>query len=116
MHGYQVTFFTQQERMHKHRPLAQWLLEEVRRLGLRGATLNGSIGGLGHDGAIHAINLFDVSDQPVQVTLVVTAEESQRLFEYLQQERVQLFYVKVAAEFGTLGCPPEAPAADPSTA
>jgi len=103
MHGHQITFFTQQDRMQGQQPLAQWLVDEARRLGLRGATLNGAIEGLGHDGAIHTINMFDLSDQPVQVTLVVTHEEERRLFAHLLERRVSLFYVKVPAQFGTLG-------------
>lgn len=103
MNGYQVTFFTQQDRMHRHQPLAQWLMEEARRMGLRGATLSGAIGGIGHDGAVHAISLIDLSDQPVQVMMVVSEQECERLFERLAQEKLRLFYLKVAAEFGTLG-------------
>lgn len=103
MNGYQITFYTQQDRIHDRQPLPQWLVEAARRLGVRGATLSGAIEGLGHDGTTHAINLFDLSDQPVQVTLVVTAEEADRLFAYLQQERVVAFYTKLALEFGTLG-------------
>ncbi|GAA3591822.1 DUF190 domain-containing protein [Gibbsiella greigii] len=108
MRGYQMTFFTQQDRMHGRLPLAQWLIEEAKRQGLRGATLSGALGGLGHDGAMHAVNLFDLSDQPVQVTLVVSEDEAQRFMQVLAQEQVNLFYVKVAAEFGVLGGGPAA--------
>lgn len=103
MQGYQVVFFTQQDRMHGHLPLAQWLLEEARKLGVRGATVSGGIQGLGHDGAVHAINMFDLSDQPVQVTLVASDLELRRLSERLQEEQVQVFFMKTQAEFGTLG-------------
>lgn len=103
MHGYQITFFTQQDRMIDGVPAGQWLIEEARRLGVRGATLSGAMEGLGHDGVIHAVNLFDLSDQPVQVTLVVTESEAQSFLEHLTRQRVHIFYVKVAAEFGTLG-------------
>ena len=34
MHGYQVTFFTQQNRRHKHTPLADWLMLTARDLGV----------------------------------------------------------------------------------
>jgi PII-like signaling protein len=84
-------------------PLAQWLLSEAKRLGIRGATLNGSIQGLGHDGKTHAINLFDFSDQPVPVALVVNDEEAGRLFAHLVQEQVRVFYMKIPAEFGISG-------------
>lgn len=57
MQGYQLTFFTQQERTHQQQPLARWRVEQARQLGLRGATLQGG----------------------------------------------QVYYTRVAAEFGTLG-------------
>lgn len=103
MQGYQLTFFTQQDRTHQQQPLAQWLVEQARLLGLRGATLQGGLEGLGHDGVIHAINLFDASDQPVQVTFVLSVPESDRLLDHLKRQGVRVFYTRVAAEFGTLG-------------
>lgn len=103
MRGYQLTFFTQQDRLHGRIPLAQWLIEEAARLGLRGATLNGALGGLGHDGVMHAVNLFDLSDQPIQVTLIVSEEEASNFIQYLEKEQVHVFYVRIAAEFGSLG-------------
>ncbi|SFM95617.1 DUF190 domain-containing protein [Nitrosomonas communis] len=39
MQGFQVTFFTQQDRRHGSLPLGEWLLQEARRLGVAGATL-----------------------------------------------------------------------------
>lgn len=105
MHGYQVTFYTQQDRMHGSMPLAQWLLDEAKKLGIRGATLDGALQGLGHDGTVHAINMFDFSDQPVQVTMVLTIDEVERLFSHLDHAQVQVFYTKIPAEFGTLGKP-----------
>ena len=101
MQGFQLTFYTQQDRQHGHEPLAQWLLAQAAKLGLRGGTLNGALQGLGHDGRTHAVNLFDQSDQPVQVSLVVSAQEAQDLLAHLERERVQIFYVKHAVEFGT---------------
>lgn len=91
--------------MHGRIPLAQWLIEEAARLGLRGATLNGALGGLGHDGVMHAVNLFDLSDQPIQVTLIVSEEEASNFIQYLEKEQVHVFYVRIAAEFGSLGSP-----------
>lgn len=107
MHGFQLTFFTQQDRLHDKQPLAQWLLAVVQQLGIRGATLNGALQGIGHDGIAHAVNLFDAGDQPVQVTLVASPEETARLLGHLAQENVQVFYVKAEVEFGTTGRPDE---------
>jgi PII-like signaling protein len=108
MHGHQLTFFTQQDRLHGREPLAQWLLAQARLLGIRGATLNGSLQGLGHDGHLHAVTMFDLGDQPVQVTMIVSASEDARLFAHLRSSGVQVFYMRSAVEFGTLGGEPEA--------
>lgn len=103
MQGYQVTFFTQQDRVHGHEPLAQWLLAQARALGIRGATVNGSLQGLGHDGHVHAVTMFDLGDQPVQVTMIVSEAEHERLFTHLASSGVQVFFMRSAVEFGTLG-------------
>lgn len=103
MQGYQLTFFTQQNRTHGHEPLAQWLLAQAKALGIRGATLSGSLEGLDHLGRIHAINMFDVSDQPVQLTLIVSEDECQLLLDHLESSGVHVFYTRSLVEFGTLG-------------
>ncbi|PXW92290.1 uncharacterized protein DUF190 [Sphaerotilus hippei] len=113
MFGYQITFFTQQDRVHGHEPLAQWLLAQAGALGIRGATLNGSLQGLGHDGQVHAMNLFDLADQPVQLTLIVSDAEHERLMAHLQACGVHVFFVRSRVEFDTLGTPSSAAPASP---
>jgi uncharacterized protein len=101
--GHQLTFFTQQERLQDGQPLAHWLLTLAQQMGLRGATLSASLEGLGHDGRLHATNLFDFSDQPVQVTLVLSPEEEQRLLNHLVERGVRIFYTRCAVTFGITG-------------
>ena len=99
--GYQLTFFTLQERLHHGKPLAHWLVEEARAMGIGGATLVAASEGLGHDGRIHAMHLFNLSEQPLEVMLVVTEEEANRVFERLEAEKLKVFYSKIPVEFGT---------------
>jgi PII-like signaling protein len=98
-----LTFFTQQDRRHAGKPLAEWLVAQAGELGLRGATLIPASEGLGHDHRVHSARFFELADQPVSVVMAVNAEECDRLFARLQAEGVRLFYVKSAVEFGTLG-------------
>ena len=72
MKGYQLSFFTQQDRKHGHQPLGEWLLEEERRLGIGGATLLTAAEGFGHARKIHSARFFELSDQPIEVTLAVS--------------------------------------------
>lgn len=105
MKGFQVTFFTQQDKRHKHQPMAEWLLMSARKLGLRGGTIVPAAEGFGHHGRVHSAHFFDLADQPLEITLAVTEDELNRLFDHLRAEQVHLFYVKSEVEFGTLGEP-----------
>jgi len=103
--GYQITFFTQQSRCHKGKPLADWLVHLAHDLGISGATVVPGSEGFGHHGRIHAARFFELADQPLEVQMAVTGEEAERLFERLKAEGVHLFYVKTPVEFGVLGEP-----------
>ena len=103
MKGYQVTFFTQQNRRHHHRQLAEWLMLAARDLGIRGATILSATEGYGAHRRVHSAHFFELADQPQEVVMAVSEEESNQLFEYLERERVHVFYTKSPVEFGVLG-------------
>ncbi len=103
MNGFQLTFFTQQDRRIHGMPLGDWLVHLAKEMGLHGATLFSGGEGFGRNHRIHSVRFFELTDQPIEVVMVVTAEESDRLFERLKTEGVQLFYVKMHVEFGVLG-------------
>jgi PII-like signaling protein len=103
MHGFQLTFFTQQDRRHCGLSLAQWLLEEARNLGISGATLIQAAEGFGHDRKIRSAHFFELADQPLEVTMAVCAADAERLFKRLKEEKINIFYVKAPIEFGMTG-------------
>lgn len=101
MNGYQLTFFTHQDHRHRGKSLAHWLVEEARAMGVRGATLVPATESFGHHGRIHSAHFVELTDQPVEIVLAVTADEADRIFERLKAENVRLFYTKMPVEFGT---------------
>ena len=103
MKGYQLTFFTQQDRKHNHIPLGEWLVQAVQNLGISGATLIAATEGFGHDRKLHSAHFFDLTDQPIEVTMAVTEQEAERIFVHLKQEGINVFYVKTPVEFGLTG-------------
>jgi PII-like signaling protein len=103
MQGCQLTFYTQQDRKHEHRPLGEWLLDEARRLDISGATLSAAVEGYGHHGHLHSARFFDLADQPLQVTMAVDDESAARLLARLKEAGVNVFYVKAPIEFGMTG-------------
>ena len=105
MKGFQLTFFTRQDRRQGHTPMAEWLLLEARKLGLSGGTLMGAGEGFGHDGKLHSAHFFELADQPIEVTIAASQADAERLFDRLREEKVNVFYVKAPIEFGMTGEP-----------
>ncbi len=103
MNGYQITFFTHQDRRFKGKQIGDWLLHLVQELGLRGASLHAGGESFARGGRVHSAHFFELADQPVEVLIAVTTEEAARLFDRLKAEGVHLFYVKTPVEFGVLG-------------
>lgn len=103
MIGYQLSFFTNQDHRHHGKPVSEWILEQSRKLGIRGATLLNASEGYGQHRRIHSTHFFDLSEQPQEVILAVTEEEADKLFAKLNEETVKVFYTKTKIEFGMLG-------------
>lgn len=103
MNGYQLTFFTQQDRMHDHISLGEWLLQEARKLDIGGATLIVATEGFGHDRKLHSAHFFELIDQPIEVTMAVNEHDAKRILAHLKNKGVNIFYVQIPIEFGMTG-------------
>ncbi|QCP49932.1 DUF190 domain-containing protein [Trinickia violacea] len=103
MNGYQLTFYTEQNRKHGHQTVCEWLLHEARRLGIRGATVISAAEGVGHAGAHHAPHVLKLADQPLQIILAVTGDEAERMLAIVRAENVHVFYTRFPIEFGVIG-------------
>ena len=103
MNGYQITFFTQQDKTHHGKPLGDWLIHLAKEMGLPGATMLSGVEGFGHHRRIHSARFFELADQPIEVVMAVSEDESERFFSRLRAKGVHLFYVKTPIEFGELG-------------
>ncbi len=105
MQGFQLTFYTEQDKRHDGRPLTAWLVEEARRLGIGGATVIAASEGFGHHRKLHAARFFELDDQPVEVTMAVTGAEADAFMARLREAGVRLFYTRAPVEFGMTGEP-----------
>ncbi len=103
MLGWQITFYTRQDRKHGASSLAEWLMQTARNLDISGATLLAAGEGLGHDHKFHSARFFELGDQPVQVQMALSETEAQRLFSVIAAENLRIFYVKSPIEFGFTG-------------
>ena len=100
MQGYQLTFFTQQDRTHNQQWLGDWLIEEARRLNIEGATLFCATEGFGRERKLHSVGFYDLSDQPVAVMMAVNKAAAELFLEHVKQEGINVFYIKTPIEFG----------------
>jgi PII-like signaling protein len=105
VNGYQITFFTVQDHRHKGKQVGDWLVHVAKEMGLGGATLIPASEGFGHHRRIHSAHFIELTDQPLEVVMILSVEESERLFERLNREGVRLFYAKTPAEYGMTGAP-----------
>lgn len=103
MKGFQVTFFTMQDRHHGRTQMHEWLMQQANACGIRGSTALGAAEGIDHTGRWHSAHFFELADQPIEVTMAMTEEQATTLFEMLEQDKVNVFYVKAPVEFGTIG-------------
>jgi PII-like signaling protein len=104
MNGFLLRFYTHENRKHRHRLLYEWLLEEARAMGIRGGSAFRAIAGFGRHGVLHEQHFFELAgDLTVEVEFMVSDEEAQRLIGRVKEEKVDIVYARIAAEFGTLG-------------
>ena len=105
MQGYQVTFFTQQNRRHGNAPIVDWLMEIAKSIGINGVTTMAGAEGIGRSGTLHSAHFFELADQPVEVTMAVTQAQCDSLFARLEEEAANIFFAKTEVDFGVTGKP-----------
>ena len=103
MQGYQLTFFTAQDRRVGHQAMGEWLLAFCKNHGALGGSLVGAAEGFDHAGRFHSAHFFELADQPLAVTVSVDEAACQRLLDALAQEDVSLTYLKIPVEYGRVG-------------
>ena len=78
MQGFQVTFFTEEGRHHGHKQVQVWLMEVARSLGVSGITTTVGAQGIGRHGKLHSAHFIELADQPVEVTMALSAAHCSR--------------------------------------
>ncbi|MDI7059574.1 DUF190 domain-containing protein, partial [Pseudomonas aeruginosa] len=84
-------------------PICDWLLQEARRLGVRGATALAASEGFGQSGRLHSMHFFELADQPQEILMAVDPEQAERLVESIRQGGGRVFYMEVALGVGGVG-------------
>ncbi|MGV0952801.1 MAG: DUF190 domain-containing protein [Fluviibacter sp.] len=100
MTGYEIAFYTLQNREYQHQPIAEWLVTQALDLKISGATVIHGAESYGRDGRVHAARFFEQAEQPVIVVMVVSEENARKLFELVKLHDLRIFYTKTPVEYG----------------
>lgn len=100
MQGYQVNFYTLQNRKHQHQPISEWLVDKAQMMGIRGATVLHGDESFGSDGRIHAARFFEQAEQPMIVVMVMSETQCAQFFELIHSSELKVFYTRTPVEFG----------------
>jgi len=103
MKGILLRFYVHENRKQHHIALFEWLLEQAKKVGIRGGSAFRAIAGFGRHGILHEEHFYDLAaDMTIEVEFVVSDEQAETLLELLRQERVSIVYARVPAEFGAI--------------
>lgn len=103
MRGIFLKFYVSEYREHNGIILFEWLLERAKKIGIHGGTAVRAVAGFGRHGILHEENFLELAaDLPVEVSFVLSEEETRRFTDLLQAENIDLFYVKFPVEYGFL--------------
>lgn len=103
MQGICLKFYVSEYREHNGIILFEWLLERAKKIGIHGGTAVRAVAGFGRHGILHEENFLEITaDLPVEVSFVLSEEETRRFTDLLQAENIDLFYVKFPVDYGFL--------------
>lgn len=103
MKGTYLKFYVHEHRRLHGILLYEWLLEQAKKMGIHGGTALRAIAGFGRHGILHEEHFFELAGNvPVEVEFIVSDAEAERLLELVKQEKIQMFYMKIPAEYGLL--------------
>lgn len=101
MQGSIFRFYVQEGHRLHGRLVWEWLLEQGKKLGLRGGVAFKTIASVGLDGVLCEARFFELAGRLiVGVEFLVTQDEAQRLLDMLHREKVDLLYACMPVSFG----------------
>lgn len=103
MNGVCLQFYMGEFQKHHGILVHEWILELAKKNGIGGGSAFRAIAGYGHHGIIHEEHFFELaSDVPISVTFFTPKETALNLIKLIKSENINLFYVILNAEYGSL--------------
>lgn len=100
MTGYEITFFTEKNKKHNDKLIIDWILDTAQSLNIKGATIFEPTEGVNHQGLHHSTRFFELTSQPICLTLILKEEEKELLFTEIRKAKLHVFYSFHQVYFG----------------
>lgn len=102
MKGICLRFYTYEFQKHHGMIMHEWLLEFAKKHDFHGGSAFRGVAGFGRHGVMHEEKFFELaSNVPVEVVLIAEEKNVTSFLDLLKGEQIDLFYVKMAVEFGS---------------
>ena len=103
MKGVLLKFYLHENRKHRHVLLYEWLLEEAKKLGIRGGSVFRGIAGFGRHGILHEQHFLELAgDLPLEIEFLADDRQAEQLLQLLTAEKISVVYARTEAEIGTI--------------
>ena len=104
--GSQLTLYAANKSHRKlHKTVVEWVLDEIAKVGIHGATVTEISEGIDAHGRYHAARFYELVDQPVAVMVAAPDDQIDTLLANLNVGGVRLFFTRCPVEFEVLGEP-----------
>lgn len=99
----QLDFYVGEKQHHTGMPLYEWLLEEARRLGIKGGSAFRAIAGFGRHGRLHEDTFFELAGElAVKVEFILDDATADLLLQRVAEQRLNIFYLRCAVQAGVV--------------
>lgn len=100
--GHFLRFYVREDHRHHHTLLWEWLLQQANKMGIRGGSAFHAMAGFGRHHVLHEQRFIELAGLAIEVEFIVTEDESRRLLELIEREKIRIFYASIPANFGIL--------------
>jgi len=100
-----LRFYVHEDQWYQpqHILLWEWLLEQANKMGIRAGSASRPMAGFGRHHAVQEELSFESAGTiTIEVELVVTKEESEKILDLIRRENCRIFYAQIPADFGVI--------------
>lgn len=101
MNFIELKFYLSMFEKQGHKPLYESILEQAHKLGVKKGSAFKAVAGFGRKGELLEEHFFDTgADAPFEIHLLLSEEQEKKLFAYLEEKKVHVYFSRKLVEIG----------------